>query len=71
MIYIRMQTLARFESHINHRIYRDPSTCDCATCRDVEENWLVIFDENHAYHLYTVQCDYFAEDSILNYRDKK
>ena len=52
-------------------IYRDPSTCDCATCRDVEENGLKIYNKSHADHIYTVQCDYFAEDSILNYRDNK
>ena len=46
-----MHELKWFTDRIWKRIYRDKNTCNCNTCKDVSENWLIIADENHASYL--------------------
>lgn len=66
-----LQDEQRFIDRIWKRIYRDESWCNCNDCRRIVNEWLVIFDLNHAKYIYTVQIDYRAEWKALNYRDKK
>lgn len=66
-----MQEEKRFLDRIWMKIFRDKTTCSCNTCKEVEENWLIVHDKSHAKYLYTVQCDYMAEWKALNYRDVK
>lgn len=68
MIHPRLQ---RFLDRIWQRIYRDPVTCPCPACKQVDEEWLVIEDRSHAIHLSDVEWDYAAEWVLLNYRDVK
>lgn len=49
--------LSRFLTRVWKKVYRNAGSCPCATCREVEKNWLVIADEQHAKHLYQVQVD--------------
>lgn len=53
------------------KITRDSFGCDCESCKNIEENWMVIFDEQHAKTLYTTQCDFLVDWVALNYRDFK
>lgn len=53
-----------FIDRIGKRIYRDKSTCNCDTCRDVEINGLIVHDKEHAQYLHMCQNDLF-----LNYYD--
>jgi len=62
--------LQRFLDRIWKRIYRD-SDCQCQSCKDVEENWMVIIDEAHARYLCDLEWDYASEWVFLNYRDTK
>lgn len=64
--------LSRFTTRIGKRVRRNVGTCDCATCRDVEKNGLVISDEQHANYLFDCQSntDIFWEVVPWNeYRD--
>lgn len=49
--------LSRFLTRIWKKVYRDAGSCDCATCREVEKNGLVIADEDHANYLFDCQSD--------------
>lgn len=60
-----------FVENIGERVYRDSDDCECATCRDVVKNGLIIANEEHVEYLYMIQGDYFAEGIFLNYRNKK
>ena len=60
-----------FIDRIGKKIYRDKTSCGCPSCRDIDDNWLIIFDKNHATYLYDVMCDYWYEWIELNYRDEK
>lgn len=59
-----MHNLKRFTSKIGSRIYRDKWTCKCDTCKDVEDNWLIIHDKFHAecLHMYQEIHVYFIKD---------
>lgn len=57
-----MHKLNWFTSRIWKRIYRDKWTCKCDTCKNVEENGLIIYNKSHAYYLHMCQ-------EIHNYRD--
>lgn len=61
----------RFLDRIWKRIYRDPVTCPCPICKQVDAEWLIVEDKIHAVHLRDVESDYAAEWVILNYRDEK
>lgn len=60
----------RFLDRIGKRVYRDDIGC-CKDCKKVAEEWLVIYDENHARYLCSVEWDYAAEWNFCNYRDEK
>ena len=60
-----------FIDRIGKRIYRDASTCACNTCKEVEENGLVIFDEQHAGYLADVDGEFGSDGYYMNYRDNK
>lgn len=67
-----MKTLQWFINRIGKRIYRNSSNCpECATCKDVEENGMIIEDESHAEYLFNIQNDFGACNVFLNYRDTK
>lgn len=66
----KLHTLKWFENRVGKRIYRDPSTCPCLTCKDVEKNGLIIHDKQHAHYLWVTALDYAHEGAYLNYRDK-
>ena len=59
-------SLVWFVRRIWKKIYRDKGTCDCETCKDVEENGMIVHDVTHANYLH--QCGWTL--NIL-YRDKK
>lgn len=60
-----------FVERIWKRVFLDDDGCSCSTCKDVVENGIVIFDENHASYMCDVQNDFWCEWVYLNYRDKK
>ncbi len=64
-----MHTKQRFLDRIWKRVYRNALLCTCPTCKDVEENWLVIHNELHANYLYNVYCDYNCENTFIDYQD--
>lgn len=64
-----MKTLEWFKERIGKRIYRDPDSCECATCKEVVENGLVIINEQHANYVYDTQNDFAACGTFLNYRE--
>lgn len=66
-----MKSLKWFKSRIGKRIYRDPATCKCLTCQDVETNGIVVGDATHAIYLWQSEADFLAEGFRLNYRDEK
>lgn len=71
----RMQYKAKkyewFAERIGKRIFRDPSTCPCPTCRDVEENGLVIGNKFHATYLADADSEFASDGAFMNYRDIK
>jgi len=64
-----MLTEQRFIDRIWKRIYRNNMTCQCNTCKDVEANWLIVHDNNHAKYLYATYCDFNSEWSYIEYHD--
>ncbi len=60
-----------FIDRIGKRIYRDVSTCTCNTCKEIEENGLVIFDEQHADYLADIDEEFGSDGYYMNYRDNK
>ena len=64
-------TLKWFKNRISKKVYRDYDGCDCAACKDVVENGLIIADEIQARYMFDIQNDYAYEGTELNYRDKK
>lgn len=57
-----------FIDNIGNRIFREKSTCKCNSCQDVEENWIIIYNKEHAEYLYMVYCSYMSEWKNLKYR---
>jgi len=68
---LSMKDKAWFYQRVGKRLFRDTSTCDCKTCKDVVENGIVVHDEIHAEYLFMSQCDFAADGVELNYRDVK
>lgn len=64
-----VKNLQWFTDRIGKRVYRDPWTCKCPTCVDVEKKWLIIENEMHASYLWDVEGTYAEEWIELNYRD--
>ena len=64
------RTFRWFKNRIGKRIFRDKSTCDCAHCRAVEKEGLIVFDKQHAQHLADIDADFATCGAYLNYRDK-
>lgn len=60
----------RFIDRIGKRIYRD-HICDCPSCTEIDETWLIIEDKMQAIYLYDLQNDYGCEWIYINYRDEK
>jgi len=60
-----------FYSHIGKRVFRDATSCDCESCKEIIEKWFIIYDETHAEWLFTSQNDFGCEGINLNYRTKK
>ncbi len=56
-----------FMERIGQKVYRDDNGCDCAVCKAVERNGLIIHDELHAQYLY----DCHTEMGINYYDNKK
>jgi hypothetical protein len=52
-----MKNLKWFVDRIWKTVYRNKWTCKCMSCKDTEENGLVIYDENHANYLHMVEWD--------------
>jgi hypothetical protein len=67
---LRLHSLKWFENRIGKRIYRDPSSCPCDHCKNVEKIGLIIADKQHAHYLWITALDYAYENFFLNYRDK-
>ena len=62
-----MKTKKWFLNNIGKRIYRDKS-CDCNSCKMVEENGLIIYNKLQAEYVYWNQNEYLREWIDLNYR---
>ncbi len=58
-----------FIERVGKMIYRNKLNCKCKSCSDVERNWLVIMDKQHADVLYNTYCDYNAEWTYIIYSD--
>lgn len=65
-----VKKLKWFTDRIGKRVYRDPWTCKCPTCIDVEKKGLIIENEMHASYLCDVEGSYDSEWIELNYRDE-
>ena len=59
-----------FIDRIGKRIYRNPVDCTCKDCQEINKNWLIIHDREHALYLSATESDYAADWFILNYRDE-
>ena len=70
VIMYKPKTLKWFKNRIGKRIYREHSKC-CPHCDEIAENGLIVANEQHASHLYSVDCDFANENIFMNYRDKK
>jgi len=66
-----MRTLKWFKDRIGKRIFRDADGCDCSGCAKVVSDGLVVHNDFHADYLFTLQCDFMAEGTNLNYRYEK
>ena len=66
-----MQTEQWFLDRIGKKIYRDPTSCKCDSCKKNVAHGLVITDYNHADYLYAIQCDFAAAGTYMNYRDNQ
>jgi hypothetical protein len=54
-----------FKSRVGKRIFRDKTSCDCDTCKNVAKKGLIINDEMHA--AYLNDCSFNMD---IEYRDK-
>ena len=46
-----------FINRINKRIYRGPTSCQCATCTETGKEGVIIHDKYHAEYLHLVQYE--------------
>lgn len=60
-----------FLDRIGKKVYRDVLECDCASCREVEKDGLLITNETHASYLCAIDQEFWAEGVKCNYRDEK
>jgi hypothetical protein len=65
-----VKKLKWFTDRIGKRVYRDPWTCKCKTCIDVEKKGLIIENEMHSSYLFYAERSYHSEWIELNYRDE-
>jgi len=60
-----------FLDRIGKVVFRNKTTCQCATCNDVYENGLIIHDEMHADYLQNCEAEYTVEGYPLQYFDTR
>lgn len=59
-----------FLERVGKRVYRDPNTCPCETCKRIAVEGLIIHDESHAIYLHDIESISRAEGHPLKYRDE-
>ncbi len=58
-----------FTGRIGKTVYRNKTSCACATCDNVYLNGINIADEYHAIYLLDISTEYSAEGFPLKYFD--
>lgn len=59
-----------FLDRIGKRVFRN-NYCDCAVCKNVYENGLILGDKYHALYCYDHERDFTADGHPLKYFDTK
>jgi hypothetical protein len=60
-----------FNDRICKRVFRNPLTCKCGVCQNVEAEGLIVGDEDHAGYLHICEMDANADGTGLRYFDTK
>ena len=58
-----------FIDRIGKRVYRNKTSCDCATCERIYTDGIIISDSTHADYIFDCECIYNAEGNPLKYFD--
>ena len=60
-----------FIDRIGKKIFRNKTTCNCGTCKNVYENGLIISDDTHACYIWEMEGHYRKDRIKLKYFDTK